>query len=450
MGSTRQPAGMRGFVIIWAGQIIAQLGIVMGWFAFSLWAWKATGEATTLAMVQLYDFIPILLFSPIAGVLVDRWNKKLVLALSGLGTALAALGILVLFLSNSLQVWHLYVAAAFAGIFVAFQFPAYSAATILMLPKEQYARAEAMLGLTQSIPGIVAPLLAAFLMGKIGFGGIMLIEIITFIAALSTLAWVFIPRPPAPQAGMNSNLWKESLTGFRYIFERPPLRGLVLLFIGGNFFEGIGTTLITPLILAHTANNAAILGQVESIGAVGGILGGLLISLWGGPKRRILGIILGWASAFSLGFVLMGLGTGWLIWSAANFCFAFFMVFVNSSEQALWQTKADPQMQGRVAATRLLIIQAPYLISMPLAGWLADHVFEPGLASTGALPALQWLAGSAPGSGMSILLILAGLGGALAVFIGFAFQRIRQMEDLLPDYDGRPPLQVEGQAEAVA
>jgi MFS transporter, DHA3 family, macrolide efflux protein len=437
------PTGLRGFTVIWIGQVVSQLGSAMTWFAFSIWAWKITGEATTLALVLFFSYIPTLLFSPIAGALVDRWNKRLVMALSDLGTALATLVILLLYITHFLQVWHLYVAALFAGVFLAFQFPAYSAATTLMLPKDQYARAEGMLGLSQAIPGILAPLLAAALLAKIDFAGVMVVDLLTFLAAFGTLLWVHIPQPAKIQLVQQGNLWKESLFGFRYIFERPGLRALVLLFLGGNFFEGLCTTLIAPMVLARAANDAVVLGSVESIGALGGILGGVLISLWGGPKRRILGIVIGWTCAFGLGLLMMGAGGVWIVWAIAYSCFAFFAVIVNSSEQALWQTKVAPGVLGRVSATRLLLIQVPYLVAMPLAGWLADSIFEPAMMSNGPLSVFTWLVGVGPGAGMALIFILAGLGGMLVVLSGYAFRSVRHVEDLLPDYDGQSPVSVE-------
>jgi MFS transporter, DHA3 family, macrolide efflux protein len=434
---------MQGFTIVWVGQIVSQLGSAMSWFAFSIWAWQRTGQATTLALVEFFAYIPTLLFSPLAGVLVDRWNKKLVMVLSDLGAALATFCVLILYSTHLLQVWHLYAAAIFGGIFIAFQFPAYSAATILMLPKEQYSRAEGMLGLTQAVPGIIAPLLAAALLGKIGFGGIMIIDLVTFLAAFGALALIFIPRMRLEPLAQERNLWAETLTGFRYIFERAGLRALIFLFVAGNFFEGIGKAVMVPMILARTNNNAVLLGSVQSIGAFGGIIGGTVVSLWGGPRRRIIGITAGWICACGLGTLLMGLGSNWIVWATSFFFFTFFVVFVNSSEQALWQTKVNPSVQGRVAANRLLLIQLPYLISLPLAGWLADSIFEPAMAKNGNLSILNGIVGSGPGSGMSLLLILAGLGGILVVAGAYAFKTFRHVEDSLPDFEGNPPLPAE-------
>ena len=415
----------------------------MSWFAFSIWAWKTTGEATTLALVLFFSYIPTLLLGPVAGALVDRWNKKLVMAFSDMGTALATLVVLLLYITHLLQVWHLYVAAIFAGVFLSFQFPAYSAATTLILPKDQYARAEGMLGLTQAIPGILAPIAAAALLAKIGFAGVLEVNLLTFLAAFGTLVWVTVPQTVKAQLAQQGNLWKESLFGFRYIFERPGLRALVFLFLGGNLFEGICTTLIAPMVLARSGNNSIVLGSVESIGAVGGIIGGSVISVWGGPKRRILGIVIGWTCAFGFGLLLMGAGGIWIIWAIAYSLFAFFAVLVNSSEQALWQTKVAPNVQGRVSATRLLLIQAPYLVAMPLAGWLADSVFGPATMPNGPLSGFKWLVGVGPGAGMALIFVLAGLGGMLVVLGGYAFRVVRHVEDLLPDYDGQPPVTAE-------
>src|SRR5262245_7540283 len=173
----RRTTGVWELGLVWTGQVISLLGSSMTWFALTLWAWQTSGQATTLALVSFFAFIPTLLFSPLAGALVDRWNRKWVMILSDLGAALATLGILLLYTTKNLQLWHLYAVGALGAIFLAFQFPAYSAAITLIIPKEHYARAEGMIGLGQSAAGILAPLLAASLLGVIHLTGIMLIDL---------------------------------------------------------------------------------------------------------------------------------------------------------------------------------------------------------------------------------------------------------------------------------
>ncbi|TRO46985.1 MFS transporter, partial [Candidatus Bathyarchaeota archaeon] len=124
---------MTGFTVVWLGQVVSLLGTSMTNFAITIWAWEATGKATALALMQLFFFAPTILMSPVAGALVDRWSRKLVMIMSDLAAGLGTITIFVLFSTGALEVWHLYVIFAFMGAFQAFQFPAYSAAVSTMI-----------------------------------------------------------------------------------------------------------------------------------------------------------------------------------------------------------------------------------------------------------------------------------------------------------------------------
>jgi MFS family permease len=440
-----RPTGMLAFTIVWTGQAVSFLGSAMSWFAFTIWVWQTTGEATALALVEFFAFGPTLLLSPLAGALVDRWSRKLVMMLSDLVTGLGTIVVLLLYVTNHLQIWHIYVIAIVAGAFQAFQFPAYSATVTMMLPKEQYARAEGMMGLAGAASGVLAPALAAALLASIGFAGIMLIDVATLALAIGTLLFVHVPQPIVTEAGRKSqeSIWKESLYGFRYILERSNLFALQLLFAVGNLFESIGFALVAPMILARAGSDETMLGGVQSVGAIGGALGGLLLIAWGGPKRRIHGVLIGWALANLLGMSLMGLGHTILIWALASFCAEFFTPVVEGSNQAIWQAKVAPDVQGRVFATRLLLSQITIPIGMLLAGLLADRVFEPAMMPGGSLATtFGWLTGTGPGAGMSLILVFAGLLGILVNLGGYGFRVVRNVEDILPDYDGAvaPPV----------
>jgi MFS family permease len=178
---------MAGFSVVWLGQVVSVLGTGMTQFGLTIWAWQVTGQATALALVGFCGFFPLVVMTPLAGALVDRWNPKLVMILSDLAAGLATIGIFVLLKTGHLEIWHLYAAAAFSGIFGAFQFPAYSASITLWLPKGQYTRANAMLGLVQSIAGVFVPIAAGTLLVFIGIGGILTIDIATFVFAITAL-----------------------------------------------------------------------------------------------------------------------------------------------------------------------------------------------------------------------------------------------------------------------
>ena len=137
MKSSTPPTGMRGFVIVWLGQVVSMLGTGMTNFAISFWIFQETGEATALTWAIFFFMAPSVLFSPIAGAIVDRSNRKTIMIVSDLLAEMATIVLLLVLLTGNLQIWHIYVANLLAGAANAFQFPAYSAAVTMMLPKEK-------------------------------------------------------------------------------------------------------------------------------------------------------------------------------------------------------------------------------------------------------------------------------------------------------------------------
>ena len=441
MSQQTRPTGMRAFWVIWAGQVVSLLGTAMTNFGLTIWAYQETGEATALALIGFFFITPMVILSPTAGAIVDRSNRKTMMMLSDLAAGLTTIVQLTLLVSGNLEIWHLYITAAVAGTFQTFQWPAFSAAITLMVPKEQYGRANGLLQLANAASGIFAPLLAAALLGFIGLTGIMAIDVVSFAFAIGALLFVFIPQPERSEAGREAkaNLWQESLYGFRHILRRPSLLGLQLVFMGGNLFAGLGFTLMAPLILARTGNNELILGSVNTAGAIGGVVGGLAMSAWGGPKRRVLGVLGGWLLFGLLGGTLFGLGQALPIWLIASFAAAFFGPIIDASNQAIWQAKVEPDVQGRVFGTRRMIAWAISPLAHLIAGPLADQVFEPAMQPGGGLAGtFGSLVGTGAGTGMSLILFVCGIGIALVAIVGYMTRVVRNAEDILPDFDAIP------------
>lgn len=434
----KRPTGMLGFSIIWFGQLVSLTGSGMTVFALTLWTWQATGSATALALISFFFMGPTVLMSPIAGVLVDRWSRKFVMILTDTVSGLATLAVLLLYLSGMLQVWHLYLAAAVVGAFQAFQWPAYSATISVMVSKEHYGRANGMMSLAEATSAIAAPLLAGILIGAIGIAGVMTIDLVTFLFAIGTLVLVHIPQPSkiTPPSPGDGSLLQESLYGFRYILQRPSLLGLQLTLMATNLLGSFAFGVLSPMILARTENNAQVLGTVLSISGIGGVIGGVAMSLWGGPKRRVHGLLGGLALESLLGTMLLGLGRTLPAWAAAAFCSAFFIPIINGSNQAIWQSKVAPDVQGRVFAARRLIAQVTSPLGVLIAGPLADLVFEPAMRSQSALSALFGsIVGVGPGAGMALMFVLAGILGVAVSVGGYLFKAVRDAEVLLPDQE---------------
>lgn len=434
----KAPTGMLAFTLIWIGQFASLLGSGMTGFGLSIWAWQATGQATALALAAFFFTGPTMLLSPLAGALVDRSNRKLVMMLSDIAAGLTTLALLILYATGHLQIWHIYVTNVIQGAFRAFQWPAYSAAMSTMLRKEDLGRANGMLYMAEAASGILAPVAAAALIGVIGIGGIFIVDIATLAFAILMLLLVHVPQPVETEAGRagRGTLWQESGYGFRYILARPSLLGLQLTFFFFNLLLSFSGVLQAPMILSRTGNDTVTLGGVQSVAGVGMLLGGVVMSAWGGPKRRVLGVLGGMFFSALLGGALMGLGRSALVWSIAGFGSMFFLPICNGSSQAIWQSKVAPDVQGRVFATRLLIAQITAPVAMLAAGPLADRVFEPAMMPGGSLAGLfgGWV-GTGPGAGMALTFVVTGFLGALVSIASYLVPHVRNAEDLLPDHD---------------
>jgi MFS family permease len=375
--------------------------------------------------------------------MVDRYNRKLMMMVSDQVAVTATLAILILQATGLLQFWHLYIAVVIQGLGSAFQWPAYLAAISVMVPKEQYGRANGMMSLIDSGPGVFAPILAGALLPLVGLTGILLIDVATFLLAIAALVVVTIPQPETTEEGAASrgSLLHEAIYGFRYIFARRPLLALLTTIMLLNLVQGLsGGSLLAPLILSRTGDNSISLGAVQSAWAVGGVVGGLLMSAWGGPKRRIRGMLLGWLVFTVFGQVLFGLGRGLAVWVPAVAVAAMSFPVSQGCSNAIWQSKVPPDLQGRVFSARRFIAWLVDPIAPIMAGLLADRVTEPAMQSESWLSeTLGGLLGTGPGSGMALQFVLSGVGWIAIIAVASLIPLVRNVEDLLPDHVQSPP-----------
>lgn len=429
---------LKGFITIWVGQFVSMTGSFMTSFALGIWAWQETGSAQALALVGVFTYAPLIIITPLVGVLVDRWNRKLVMMLSDLGAVLASITVFILLLSGHLEIWHIYATTAFASAFQAFQWPAYSVSATLMVPKKYYSRASGIISMVESSSNIIGPVMAGALIGLIGVQGILVIDILTFLIAILTLLFVTIPKITTEPDPLNLfSFWRDLTYGFRFIFQRPGFLSLQLVFFGANFMTVMGWAVSSPMILARTGDNAQVLGFVESFAALGGLVGAVFLTIWGGPKKLVLGVLLGWVLNGIFGRLLMGITQSPGVWMLSAFLLAFFMPTVNGCNQAIWQKKVPPDKQGRVFAVRRFIAQITIPLSMGLSGWLAERVFDPAFQVEDGWGArlLGDLFGTGPGAGFSLMIALSGLLVAFVGLVGLSSRPIREIEAKIPDYD---------------
>lgn len=431
--AARRQAGLRTFLIIWFGQLISLIGSGLTSFALGVYLYNRTGQATQLALTLVAASLPNLLFLPFAGALVDRWDRRRVLILSDTGAALVTLALWTLLSTGRLEVWHVYAGSALASALGAFQRPAYMAVPSLLVSKDQFGRVGGLMQLADAVSTVVAPLAAGFMIAVIGIQGVFLVDFATFLFAVSTLLVVRLPRP-APQPGVaaaRGSMLRQAVFGWDYLRARRGLLGMLILFAIVNFALGFYSALFTPLVLSRFGAQA--LGSLLSVSGLAMVVGSLLMSVWGGTRRKIWAV-LGAISLSGLGMAVVGLRPDVLLMGAGNL-FSFALVpIANASSQAIWLAKVAPDVQGRVFAARMMIGSAITPLAYLLAGPLADRVAEPLMAEGGALAATAGrLLGVGTGRGMGLIIILTGLVVALAPLIAAFIRPIRRVELDLPD-----------------
>ncbi|MBC6430912.1 MFS transporter [Nostoc sp. HG1] len=437
MSKNIESAKLRNFIIVWIGQFVSSLGSSMTSFATTIWAWEVTGEATSLTLVGFFYLLPTIFIAPISGVIVDRFNRKWLMIIGDAVSIGMTFVIFLLYLTNNLQIWHLYLQSAIVGSFNQLQRLAYSASVVLMIPKKHYSRASSMEFISGYGSEILAPSLAGFLYRIIGFAGISLIDIITFAVAISTVIWVHIPQPSFTETEQQNRppILQELGFGWRYIQARKGL--LALLFVSLLFWlpHDLGDALYSPMILARSGNNTLALGSLASAAGLGGVTGAIIITTWGGFKPRIKGVLLGMVGA-GISKIFFGLSRTPLVWIPAQFCSSFNFPINGSSETAIWLAKVPPNLQGRVFATRSLFLQLVSAFAYLIAGPLADRIFEPAMKSENlSTSILARIFGTGTGAGMSIIYVLCALCMLIVGVCGYQFRILHNLEQSMPDGD---------------
>lgn len=437
-------SGIRTFFIIWFGQFVSRIGTALTRFSLLIWAYQQTESAMAVALLGFFAFLPAIIISPFAGVWVDRLDRRKVMLLADAGAGLMTVGLLALHALGNLQLWHLYLAELAAGAFESFQSPAYSAATSLLIPKRHYGRANGLRAMAENGARVLSPFLAGLLLVWLGLVGVMAVDIATFLIAMVTLLIVRIPRvggqhtraaaeSPAPA----TRFWQEMRVGFSYIWRRPGLRGLTLVFTGMNFFASLTYFSTMPaMILARSGGNELALASLQGALGAAGVLGALVVSVWGGPRRKIHGVLLAAALSYWCGDLIIATGRSIPVWVLGGCISYFFVPFIGSSNDAIWQAKVDPALQGRVFATKSMGGQLLMPLGYLASGLLADRWLEPAMMPGGALAArFAPLVGTGPGAGIALMFTVVSILGGAICLAGYLFPAVRNVEDDLADHD---------------
>jgi len=436
---TAAEGGVRTFAIVAGGQFVSLLGSSLTAFGLGIWVYQQTTSVTLLSLVMLAATLPGILVSPLAGALVDRLDRRLVMLSSDSAAAMATLLVAATILAARLQLWQVFVLAVMSSVANAFQEPAYSASVPLLVPKRHLGRAAGFVQLSQGMARIMTPMLAGWMIVTVGLGAILLVDLGTFVVAVATLLAVRIPRPAAGAevAQEKRSLLQEAAAGWGYLRSRHGLVALLILFASVNYLVALVNALYIPLLLSFAS--AAVLGTVLTIGGTGMLAGSITVMGVGTPKRKVPAIM-GLIFLGGVVIAMSGVRPSAVLIAASGFAMMFVLPVLQSTSQVLWQTKVALGMQGRVFALRRMLAQASLPAAYLTAGPLADRVFEPLMREGGAWAASagRWI-GVGPGRGIGLMFVVAGAVGCLLATAGYLYPRIRHLEEELPDMVGDTP-----------
>ncbi|MEM6427024.1 MAG: MFS transporter [Cyanobacteria bacterium P01_D01_bin.128] len=398
-----------------------------------------TGSATALVLTGFFYKLPIVVASLFAGIVVDRANRKYLIILSEAAAAVAALALLILYLSGHLAIWHLYATALATGGFDQFGGLAYRASIGLMVAPANYVRALSMTEAIGYIASIVAPATAGVLYPTLGLGGILPISLAAVAFAITLLSGLKIPQPTKqdrPKSDAKTKgwvsyvalLWAEITLGFRCIWRSASLRSLIVITTLFWAFHALGGAIFDPMILARSGGSAEVLGAIATTWGVSGLGAAILVSLWGGFRRKVRGMLVGFMGA-GLAGIAFGLGQGVSIWLPAVVFMAITFPLLKGSERALLTAAAPVEVQGRIFAARDLINDMAEGAAMLLAGVLSDRLLEPAMQSSGLLSVLfAPVFGTGAGAGMALLHVGSAIAMLLVGIVGFRTPQLRLIE----------------------
>ena len=365
------------FYTIWTAQALSLFGSALVQFALIWWLTEESGSATVLAIATLVGMLPMILVGPFAGALVDRWNRRVIMIVADAAIALFSLLLAYIFATGSEQIWHIYVIMAIRSLGGAFHYPAMSATTPLMVPSEQLTRVNSLNQALQGVNSLFAPVIGALLLSVLPTQGILLIDVATALIAILPLLFISIPQPKRYrevqlQEGKPS-LLKDVSDAMAYIRSIPGFTAIIFMALFLNFLLVPSMSLLPLLVTEHFGKGAIELGLLESALGVGMIIGGVLLSIWGGFKRKIATSLTG-IIGMGFGVLLVGLAPAELFLLAIiGYSILGLMIPVaNGPISALMQTIVRPDMQGRVTSLIASGATAISPIGLLIAGPVSD------------------------------------------------------------------------------
>ncbi len=426
MNEVKKDARFKKFIIIWLGELISNIGSGMTAFGLGVYVWQLTHSAVDVAMVEMAALLPMILLAPAAGVLADRFDRRLLMIL---GDVVSAFGLILMFVLMSIghiEVWQICLCVGWGSTFAALLDPAYKATITDLLPEDEYAKASGLVSIAASSKFLISPAIAGLVMAFSSIKVILAIDILTFVVTVAAVFAVRKSLAVKAQVKKKMNFFKDLKEGWQIIVESKGVMLLIVLVSVLMFYMGFIQVLSKPMVLSIT--NEKTTGILQTVVACGMMFSSIIIGS-GMLKRNYVNVMV--ISFIVSGITMAGFGATTSIPIIIIFGFLFFasLPYATTCIDVLIRKSIDNDKQGRAWGLISLLSQVGYIIAYALAGVLADYVFNPALVEGGVLAdTVGKIIGTGETRGIGLLLILAGLGLVITALIVSKSKSIREME----------------------
>lgn len=403
---------MKKYILFWLTQAISNLGSSITSFALTLWLYTVNHSAMQLSLMMFCRYIPYVVSGPWVGGFVDRHNKKKIMLVCDLVAALCSVTTLTLYLTGELNVWMICGINTIIGFMNAFQSPAAAVSVGRLVPQEDISRASGMQAFSQNLTTMLVPMIASALFAFGGLGAVLAVDLASFAAAfLILLLFITIPEISEDKQADQKYAFRDSLA---FVKSKPLLMAAILVMSVINFVSRITyENTLSPMLLARSGDNSMVVGAVNTVIGIAGILGGLYVSTRKLKHSPLWLLCIPTLFSFLLGDMIMGLGQNVVFWCFAGFAAQFFVPMIIAGENMILYGQVPDEMRGRVFAVQNTIQFGSIPVGILLGGFLADYVFEPFMANGSPLAVLlAKLVGPGAGSGMAVMFLCTAVLGS--------------------------------------
>ncbi len=417
------------YIVFWLSQALSQFGSSMTSFALVLWVYTQKGTAMTVSLMTFFNYIPYIIVSLFAGTFVDNHSKKKIMLVSDTIAAICSIAMFFLSIGSGLQIWNIYLVNFIIGFMNAFQGPASAVAIGKVVPKEKLEQVSGMNSFSGNLVAVLSPIFAASLFAWGGLKLVLIIDLMTFLFAFLVLLFVLkIPEDIAKKVEKKS-AFTGCKEGFQYLKQNNGIFIVMITMALLNFFSRLTyENILSPMILARSANDSVTLGIVNAVMGIGGIVGGIIVSTGKVKANSAKMIYISAFVSFLLGDIMMGIGRNVIVWSIAGLAASLPIPFINAGQMVILYQNIPEEIQGRLFAVRNAIQFSSIPFGILLGGLLADYVFEPFMLKENAVTLfLRMLVGEGAGSGMAVMFLCTGILGTLFSFIFYQRKDIRNL-----------------------